>query len=263
MKLTVKDFLTKLFLDTKSIYRNLTKTTQPGKDFNFPGGYKLVFMDLFKGTWERQWKNYFDITQPYHPGALHQWYDVTRVSTDQRGLVLESKKISRYFPELYKSIPNAVGSIQTKQSWKYGIFKFNAAMPVGKWLWPAIWLTGLNTWPPEIDIVECWSENSEVCKKPTTNIHISMDGKHSQYPSFGHIIPNTGFYEVLLHWEKDFVKIYYNNYLVYQITDKKVLDKINDEQRVVFTAGTDDKGRFKGDNKSPLIIKSVEIYQKQ
>ena len=61
--------------------------------------------------------------------------------------------------------PWMVGYISSIDTFKYGRFEFQFVLPIGQNLWPAIWLTDGKTWPPEIDIVEGWT-NEKSLKHP-------------------------------------------------------------------------------------------------
>jgi beta-glucanase (GH16 family) len=262
MNMTAKDFLKNTFLIIKSVYRNWQKLTEYGAEFVMPDNYDLSFIERFRDGWSKNWESDFNQPDCFHPDNHFQWYDKESIFKGPNGLFLKSVRKPRYFDSINKIIPNAIGAVASRQAWKYGVFVFEAKMPYGRWLWPAIWLRGSTKWPPEIDVAECWSKDNLNCNKPTTNIHFGVGGIHNQYKSLDHVIPNSGFVEYILHWEKEFIRVYYNGYLVYQITDKRSLDDMFEEMKIVFTAGVDNKGNFDQSAWSSFIIKSVEIFQK-
>lgn len=261
MKLTLKDYIKNLALNLKSIYRYFQKITTNGGEFSVPDGYKLIFLDTFSCPWQTNWNLSFTEPQPYHPGATHQWFSEDQILQGQKGLKLYSRFDPRYFPEISTVIPDAIGGLTSKRSFKHGIFRFDVSFPEGQWLWAAIWLSGATKWPPEIDIAECWTKEEYYCSKPTTNIHFGRNGEHKQYISYAHLIPKTDHIECVLHWEADFIKVYYNGYLVYHITDNRSLNDMFDEMKIIFTAGVSDSGNFTK-MRSPLIIHKVEVFQK-
>jgi len=56
-----------------------------------------------------------------------------------------------------KSYPWGVGFVTSHETFKYGIFEWQFVLPLGRHLWPALWLSDADTWPPEIDVLEGWS----------------------------------------------------------------------------------------------------------
>lgn len=206
------------------------------------------------------WDANYDDWQPYHPDHLHQWYDSDLIESTDEGLEFYAKVKPRYFPELKKTIQVAIGKVRSKQSFSYGVFVFIAKLPAGRGLWPAIWLTGENTWPPEIDIMEGYSNDTidfDNYKMLQSNIHTSK----GQFGAYTHRSKNAEeFMEYALWWTKDFIRIYYNGYKVLDVTNKKVLDSMNDRMKIVIGTGTQ-KDHFKSDNLSPFIVKQVTVYQ--
>lgn len=56
-----------------------------------------------------------------------------------------------------KKYPWGVGYVSSEDAFKYGIFDWRFRLPLGRHLWPALWLTDVKNWPPEIDALEGWS----------------------------------------------------------------------------------------------------------
>jgi hypothetical protein len=67
-----------------------------------------------------------------------------------------------------------------------------------------------------------------------------------------------------LHWEKDFIKIYYDGYLIFEITNPEILEFFNkkdSQMRIILN-----NGKMLGDtgNKSSKMeIKKVNVYAKR
>ena len=56
------------------------------------------------------------------------------------------------------------------------IYKFECKLPKGVGLWPAIWLSCDKTWPPEIDILEAYSnEKGDYKNDLQSNFHYDFD----------------------------------------------------------------------------------------
>jgi hypothetical protein len=54
----------------------------------------------------------------------------------------------------YRQFNFTGGVVTTKAAYTYGLFEINCRFPAGRGFWPAFWLSGANSWPPEIDVLE-------------------------------------------------------------------------------------------------------------
>ena len=265
--MTFRDWIMRTYLDCKSAQRYKNNTVEFG-DFRIPPNYKSVFVDTFSRDYKENWESGSSWWgQPYHPGNLIEWYDDEQIVQGMDMIELRAVKKSKNFIENGSIItkPNAVGNIRSKMGWKYGIYIISAKMPRGKWLWPALWFSGIAHWPPEIDLVEAYSENTENYednKHITTNIHWGSGDQQDDYGARWHRMPNdviNEYIEYTLWWEADFIKIYYNGYLVLSVTNRTILDGMFEEMQIIIGNG------FEKENticRSPLYVNSVEIYQK-
>ena len=145
-----------------------------------------------------------------------------------------------------------VGYISSIETIKYGRLDVVFTLPQGPNLWPAIWLTDGKTWPPEIDIVEAWSNNTlkgKRCYRRVWNgIPIpfvndicpgSVYGDHYEikqgktYANFCKGTPSSWLYTdgtpniCTIEWDKDHFSIWYNNHKVAEERDKEVLKWFN------------------------------------
>jgi len=196
----------------------------------------------------------------YNKKNLNQWFDIHAVNLSPKGLELS---ITDHILEDNDTIiPNGTGRIISKNSYSYGIFEWNIILPKGKQLWPAIWLTHADTWPPEIDVIEAYSNNDSFYNnKLNSNVYYGNseeNNKQIMAMSHGFLINENGLINLKLHWTKEFIRIYYNNYLVRQITNKKVLKSFNDNpiMKVIMNNGIRKSSTFKQMSTSPLIIKN-------
>lgn len=66
----------------------------------------------------------------------------------------------KHRPERFhgREYPWAVGRVHSREVFKYGTFDFWFRLPTARGLWPAIWLYDRDNWPPEIDVVEGWTQ---------------------------------------------------------------------------------------------------------
>ena len=257
---------------------NAIITTLKGETINMkrPDGYNLVFEDEFHGYTldENSWLKQMDW------GTLH--FDKPSDYASPGSVSLSNgtlKLIQRYAPiEEYEergqivSTENAIGVISSKQSWKYGWFEASIKLPTGKGLWPAFWLTGAESWPPEIDIVEGYSKKTKgyslfpfwFKRNLQTNFHYrDSDQEHTFVGALKHWTfrnPRKRFLEYACHWTEDFIRIYYEGRLVRELTDKSVLEQFDTPMTVVLNTATQEE--YPSVQYSEMEVNYVRIYQK-
>lgn len=266
-QITFRDWVLRTWLELKSNMRYIFKFQKTGI-FKITSDYKLKFYEDFKQDYHYNWDNAAEWgIPPYHPDNMNQWYDPEQVTQNEEGVNFNSVVKPHYFEELDTTIPNAVNMLRTKDSWKYGIFIFSAKLSSGTYLWPALWVCGRWSWPPEIDLLEAYSDDTTDYyknKKLQSNVHMNCDtGGIESAGARTHRLPNKvteNFIEYVLWWEKDFIKMYYNGYLVRKITDKEILDKMFEDQRIIIGSGI--QVGFTTNNISPVVVNKVAVYQK-
>lgn len=201
------------------------------------------------------WKGYHWMNgQPWgtaHPNAKYTWYaDESETIVRNVSIFFGEEKSEclmqginntpKYFEEIGQTKLYGCGCVSTCQSFLFGNFHFEYVLPDGIHLWPAIWLSGVHTWPPEIDIMEAWSGNGLFCKnKPNyrrfplfNNIHpgiyYTKQGKTAYGKGYGSLGSDRATYSWLqkqnawntcdLIWRKDLIEVYYNGHRVMRIT---------------------------------------------
>jgi len=281
-----KDSLTNL----KSNITNRYLNNGYGKPITPPDGYVNVFSDEFKKTLNTKAWRYGQSWGEFHPNEPHQYYDnngtLSYVSSE--GLVLELRKYPKTF--LKKNIPSwlqkdgmpdeinipvGVGMVSTIESWRYGWFEGWIQLPKGQSYWNAFWLTALKSWPPEIDIFEGYSEEGPYYnvgftkdRKIQPNLHYGVieEGTKKMYSPFNNTVKGATerFVQYVCHWEKDFIRIYYDGNLVFQCTDKNILKWFNREdvsQYIILNHGLH-RAHTNNPQESSMLIKSIKVYQK-
>jgi hypothetical protein len=205
-----------------------------------------------------EWCGYEWITQErwgqIHPEKSHWWYDESCVSVDkQNHLHLKTKYNPKRFEELNLTSPIGVGLVSCTTRFKYGVFSVEAKLPYGDNLWPAFWMWSWDSWPPEIDVFEGYSDDKPNflkfrIKRPfsfwniQTNLHFK-DGEHSKMIGgkthyFGFKDPTKNFIKYSVEWTKDYIKFYYDDRLVRIIKDKDILKQLdNTTMNVVINNG--------------------------
>lgn len=241
------DNLTNAWLRAKSYFRLLSKAAPNESGPEGTEFYTLKFEDTFTGDAidASKWR----LGQPwgpFHPDNLHQYYGDTTDFTNVRNGQLElytrykPKKFYNFRNSLYITIPYGIGLVFSKSRFRYGYFEIEAKLPKGKYLWPALWLTAVKTWPPEIDILESYSGKKggyldklrirNVKNEPNLHYGFAEDKTKSSYGGFSYPIPNEPterFVKYGLHWTEGFIRVYYDGHLVFQCTQKAVLDYFN------------------------------------
>lgn len=178
-----------------------------------------------------------------HPDKSHWWYDESASFVDSEDrLNLLTKKNPRYFPEIDKISTIGVGLVSCETKFKWGKFEIEAKLPKGDNLWPAFWMWSFDSWPPEIDIFEGYSDrNPNYFKfkitKPLsfwnlqTNLHYVKDGKNKMMGGkthyFGFKDPTSNFIKYSAIWKKDSLEFYYDGRMVRRVLDMDILNQLN------------------------------------
>lgn len=114
----------------------------------------------------QEWTCKMDGNRIIHPAYPHAWYscspDVVKISKNgEMSLSYRENPIEvhhwdhkTYNPTIERAL------LRTTKPFDYGTFSIEAMCPKGLNLCCAFWLTGDGNWPPEIDILEAWSENN-------------------------------------------------------------------------------------------------------
>ena len=195
-----------------------------------------------------RWKGYEWITEErwgqIHPEKPDWWYDESCVLVDNEdNLNLMTKRNPKYFPGLNKTAVVGAGLVSCTEKFDFGMFKVIAKLPEGSNLWPAFWMWSWDTWPPEIDVFEGYSDSKGSYLKPRisnplgfwnvqTNLHYIKNGQSKMVGGkthyFGFKDPSKNFMEYAVSWKKDKIEFYYNNRLVRVMDDEKILKQLSE-----------------------------------
>ncbi len=248
-------------------------------------GYKVEFCDYFKGNklsnhiWQKG-----QVWGEFHPEHLHQYYGTTDdfifVKDGYLNLTTQYKpqKFYDFKNEINAIIPYGIGLVVSKRTFTYGYFEIKAVLPQGKWLFPAIWLSNTDTWPPEIDIIEGYSKAKGKYKnslglsnfKFQPNIHYGFKEANTK-SSFGGSdfpLPNNPTerevtYAVL--WTPNSIVFYYDGYKIFQTKQKNILEYFNTgkiQMHIILNNGMDPKSNSMKLEPSVFKIKSVKYLKK-
>jgi beta-glucanase (GH16 family) len=141
----------------------------------------------------------------------------------------------------YPNIPPIASSrlhTTDKFSFRYGYVEISAKMPVGDWLWPAMWLLpqdwAYGGWPMsgEIDIVEIIGNRQLVCdgtnvgiQKMGSALHWGAPGSGSQWPlTHGDVWDESNnfgdnFHKYVLEWEPNGLRLLVDDVNVMDVPD--------------------------------------------
>ena len=223
------------------------------------------------------WEGYEWITQErwgqVHPEKAHWWYDESCVYLDNKDtLHLYTKYNPKYFSNIDKVSHIGVGLISCTEKFGYGVFSVDAKLPKGENLWPAFWMWSWDSWPPEIDVFEGYSNSRGNYFKPRlnkpfgfwnlqTNVHYTdeqgnkMLGGETGYMGFKN--PSEHFITYTCVWQKDSIKFYYDGKLVREVLDKNILKRLeNTKMNVVINNGVTDKVKVLDPPLSDFTIRS-------
>lgn len=223
----IKDTINNLLYRFKAIYRSLSYKGEIRK-VDPPEGYSLSFEDDFKTHLNTEVWRYGQPWGDFHPDGLYQYYDTDgKLSyTSKDGLTLELKNTPKKYvkselPEWRRApnlpdeftIPTGIGLVTSKIGWKYGWFESWIKLPKGQTYWPAFWFSGLDTWPPEIDVFEGYTDNGPEyngkfglvkSNRIQPNLHYGklQDGTKEMYGPYNVAIadPTERFVQYVCHW---------------------------------------------------------------
>tara|TARA_B100000963_G_C22453072_1_gene592055 strand:+ start:140 stop:868 length:729 start_codon:yes stop_codon:yes gene_type:complete len=200
-----------------------------------------------------KWSGYEWLTRErwgeVHPIKPEAWYDPTAIELkycpllECEQLILKTHKNPKYFESIDTEVPIGVGLISCTEKLSYGHYEIEAKLPSGPNLWPAFWAWAFESWPPEIDIIEGYSNNKgsyfnwniDAIKgnfwKVQTNIHLGKTPENYSIGAKNHWLgwksPDKIFNRYSMLWKKEEISIFFNDNLVRKITDKKIMDEIS------------------------------------
>lgn len=210
---------------------------------------------------------------PKHPNVV---FTDDCVKQTNYGVLLNSRKlidpiITKYWDGNEYLSNYASGGISSKESFSYGIFTANCILPEGSGQHAAFWLSGFNSWPPEIDCFETYVKlnggKMSICdvirqlKNPYTSDLVKCNCLMPTYRIQPNVhwgtpdddkmckVYNVPFnfldepytkenkYKVI--WTPYRITILYNGYEIFNCTDDNVLNWFNADphMRVIFSNG--------------------------
>ena len=193
-----------------------------------------------------QWQGYDWLTNErwgqVHPDKPVSWYDPSAVSIDEDGyLRLKTKQNPKEFTinDEKVVVPIGIGLLSCTTEFGYGKFEIEAKLPDGPYLWPAFWMWSFESWPPEIDVFEGYTNkrssyfnfNLELLIgrfwRVASNIHLGKTPDNYNLRAKNHWLgfksPSKKFNKYGVIWQEDKIEIFFNDRCVRRITDEKSL----------------------------------------
>ncbi len=236
------------------------------------------------------WKAAQENGRLIHPDSPWYWYslDTIRICSDN---VLElyikynPKEIKHWNGKTYHPTIE-VPTMRTIETFGYGTFKADIMLPTGTNLWPSFWTTGSGNWPPELDIMEAWSEDDKYFKwfiaqppyfspswRTTTNVHYrNKDLEHKSVGSRNiswfkqRNNPCIEYIEYKCEWLPNSITFYANGREVRKITGdvcKDLIVNLKDlnkgyKMNVLFDVWCEDPEKCNVEMYTPMRIKNFE-----
>lgn len=207
-----------------------------------------------------QWQSYEWLTRErwgsYNPQRPEVWYspnmvqfkdDILLLGVNYKPTLINTElglSNIQSQPDL-KIVPYQVGLVSCTEQFGYGRFEIEAKLPYKQpYAWPAFWMWSWDSWPPEIDVFEAYSddEGSYVNHslgvllgrfwRVASNLHLSQRGIPSNYDIgakyhfFGFKDPSEHFINYAVEWTPDRVEFFYDGRSVRKVTNKKKLAQL-------------------------------------
>lgn len=234
-----------------------------------------------------EWKGTMEGGRIVHPDSPWYWCSLDTIKNKNGVLELwikRNKKEVKYWDgKIYKPVIEA-STMRSITSFSYGLFSVKIMLPTGLNLWPSFWLSGEGNWPPEIDIMEAWSDSkgsyfrSTIPQFPylvpgwktTTNVHyLDSDLKKCSVGSrniswFRQCLdPTTHFVEYTCIWLPDSITFLADGTVVRKITGKVCKDLVNNlkdpekgfRMNVIFNVWCENPANNEVKINSPMKIK--------
>lgn len=219
----------------------------------------------FAGMSDEKLESLYYKTQPwgmYHPEQLHMWFDKDGTKLTNDGVEF-SVTYNRFNLPTGGSIPNGIGIIVSKEGFGYGTYEWRVKLPGGSGLWPAVWLAGKTIWPPEIDVFEAYSGDDGYGERVESNLWLGVSPNEFDAKALrhGYVLNEKDYFDLVLEYDKDCIKIYYNGYLVRRVTDKEVMKWYANNPDMVVIMGTGIRAGKSLNPTYPMVVERF-IYSK-
>ncbi len=157
----------------------------------------------------------------------------------------------------------------------YGTYTLEVKLPKGDKLWPSFWLYSYDSWPPEIDIFEGYSERDNYGKgklvhqlRPNVHYGDNQDNEVAKgSTSTLSVITSVNDWNTYkLVYKKNYIAIYYNNIPVYLVTSKKIMKWFNNHEKMNVIINTGVADDYCDDDlktiSEPMLIRNFKYVSK-
>jgi len=201
-----------------------------------------------------KWQGYEWLTQErwgqIHSGKPECWYDPSAVEilyhpNNDDELLLKTHYNPKEFNIFDNKIisPIGVGLVSCKEKFSYGYFEIKAQLPEGPLLWPAFWMWSWDSWPPEIDVFEGytnkngsyfnWSHEMLLGKfwRTPSNIHLGKYPDNYNMGAKNHWLgfksPAKKINKYAIEWLPYRITILFNDEVVRNIIEPSIIKQFN------------------------------------
>lgn len=252
-------------------------------------GWELTFNDEFdQGKLDRsKWRtdNYFGLR--FHPGNItmkglapdvyfdDDCFEFTESTMKQIAIDnpieidytdWDGKHWGKY------TIPYRVGMIDSSISFRqmYGYWEIRSKITSEPGSWPAFWMASLDEYPPEADVYEIYTSDKKGTKTFASNFHWrnnpsnEKDKKRMGAMSHRVLDVTEDFNTYAWEWQKNKMKIYYNNILVRQYSNPKTIANFRTPMHIIINAAVQiDNGADKANYPNYHEVDYVRVYKKK
>lgn len=240
------------------------------------------------------WKCEMDGNRIIHPDYPWYWYSLDMIKpafpseNDELSLyIMKNPKDVKYWDgKTYHPIYE-VATMRSLEDFSYGTFSCEIKVPKGRNLSASFWLTGSGNWPPEIDIMEGFLDNSgnwfkcfeqyfpwiKLGWRTTTNMHYRDDQMNKTHIGSRNIPylkqpfePDDWFIEYKCVWKPDSITFYANDKVVRKVTGKEcqqLTQNIKNPEKgfkvnVVFNVWVENPDEYKIEMNQPMYIRNFK-----
>lgn len=238
------------------------------------------------------WKCEMDGGRIIHPKQPWMWYSLNAIDKKDDVLALNVFKIAntvKYEGVTYHPLYE-VATMRSIEDFSYGTFSAEIKVPKGKNLSASFWLTGSGNWPPEIDIMEGFLDNTgnwfkcfekyfpwiKLGWRTTTNIHYRDDQMNKTHigsrniPYFKQPFePDDWFIEYKCKWEPNRITFYANDKVVREVKGKEcqqLTKNIKNPEKgykvnVIFNVWVENPNECKVEMTQPMYIRNFKYKE--
>lgn len=237
------------------------------------------------------WKCEMEGGRIIHPDYPWYWYSLNTIKMDSAKIlelfIKRNPREVKYWNGKIYHPQYEVSTMRSIEEFGYGTFSAEIKVPKGRNLSASFWLTGSGNWPPEIDIMEgflddtgdwfkCFEKYFPWIKlgwRTTTNIHYrdnQMNKTHigsRNIPYFKQPFePDDWFIKYKCKWEPNQITFYANDKIVRKVTGnecQQLTKNIKNPEKgykvnVIFNVWTENPDKCMIDMIQPMIIKDFK-----